>query len=115
MGLLLTDKKVRVVNFNLISSVTLKLNYSPRLELTAIKYLATWRHGPEYLQHVPDKPGQEEERGLPGHPDDEEDGGETPKDGGNDRAQQNDHDNVKMVFWFIRRNINIQFIQTVDL
>ena len=30
--------------------------------------------------------------------DDQEDGGETAKDGGNDRAQQNDHDNVKMVF-----------------
>ena len=47
---------------------------------------------------MPDQPGQEEKRGLPGHPDDEEDGGETAKDGGNARAQQNDHDNVKMVF-----------------
>ena len=75
----------------------------------------TWRHGPEYLEHVPDQPRQEEEGGLPGDPDDQEDGGETAKDGGNDRAQQNDHDNVKMVFWFIRRNIIIQFIQTVDL
>ena len=47
---------------------------------------------------MPDQPGQEEEGGLPGDPDDQEDGGETAKDGGNDRAQQNDHDNVKMVF-----------------
>ena len=34
MGPLLTNKKVRVVHFNLISSVTLKINYSPRLDLT---------------------------------------------------------------------------------
>ena len=76
-------------------------------------WLCSWRYAAQYLQHVPDQPGQEEEGGPPGDPQQQGEGGDETHDRHYDAAQQN-YDHYVILFGFTLFSLK-EFIKAVDL